>query len=179
VRITRRFGGVLAALALTAIAVSPALATQINQEQVPTTAAEFVALDPEQNARDCEGDTTPSGSALWHFVLNGAPSGQTVTLTADFEDAEGNPVQMTDVGEEADASGTYHFFITTPDDYTLVDANTDVDGNQLNLSHVCIGEPEVVIPESPASVLLVLTGALVGFLFLRRQSMKGGKAVAA
>jgi hypothetical protein len=175
---TRKIGITFAALALTALAVSPALATQINQDQVPITAAEWTAANP--NAEECtnEENIPAEGMARWHFILNGAPSGQTVTLTADFEDGDGNPVQLTDVGDEADASGTYHFNIDTPDDYTLIDANTDVDGSQLNLSHVCLGEPEVIIPEAPVSALLVLTAALVGFWFLRRQSLKGSTTAA-
>lgn len=170
---TRRLGLVAAAFALVAISATPALATQINQSQVPTTAAEFIATDPEGNAEECAKATVASGDALWHFILTGAPSDTTITLTANFTDGEGNPVPpMTDVGEEASDSGTYHFYITTPDDYTLVNATTDVDGNNLVLSHVCLGDPPVIVPEAPASAMLVLTAAaLVGLLFLRRRSL--------
>jgi hypothetical protein len=175
VTITRRIGVLVAALALVAVSVTPAFATQISQSQVPTTAAEFIALDPEGNAAECEGEIVASGDALWHFILTGAPSGETITLTANFTDGEGNPVPpMTDVGEEASTSGTYHFYITTPDDYTLVDANTDVDGTNLVLSHVCLGDPPVIVPEAPASALLVLSAAaLLGLLLLRRRNVVG------
>jgi protocatechuate 3,4-dioxygenase beta subunit len=162
----------MAALALTLVAVSPALATELNEDHQNTTAAQFLAAHPE-TADDCEGPPPAEGTVLWHFILNGAPSGETVTLTANFLDGGGNPVApIMDEGDEADASGTYHFEIITPDDYTLVTANTDVDGNNLNLSHVCIGEPPVIIPEAPASALLVLTAALIGLYFIRRQSLK-------
>jgi hypothetical protein len=178
VQLKRRIAALLAALALTAVAVSPALATTLNPDHQNTTAAEFLAAHPE-TADDCEGTPPPEGMVLWHFILNGAPSGETVTLTANFLDGDGNPVApITDVGEEADASGTYHFEITTPDDYTLVNASTDVDGNQLNLSHVCFGEPPVIIPEAPASALLVLSAALIGLYFIRRMSMKGSPTAA-
>lgn len=176
-KLRRHLAHVVAALALTALAVSPALATTLNPDHQNTSAAEFLAAHPE-TADDCEDVTVAEGSVLWHFILNGAPSGETVTLTANFLDGDGNPVPpITDEGDEADSSGTYHFEITTPDDYTLVSASTDVDGNNLNLSHVCIGEPPVIIPEAPASALLVLSAGIIGLLYLfRRRSAVSGVA---
>jgi hypothetical protein len=173
----RRLGVVFAVLALVALTVTPAFAATINQDQVPTTAAEWTAANPDKSAEECSdpANVPPEGMARWHFILNGATTGQTVTLTAQFEDGDGNPVTLTDVGDEADASGTYHFDIDTPDDYTLINATTNEVGPSLNLnlSHVCLGGPPVIIPEAPASILLVLTAALVGVWFLRRQSTLG------
>lgn len=182
VRKTRRLGTVLAVLALSAIAVSPALAATINPNQVPVTPAEWTAANPETSAEECTGDNVPgAGEAKWHFILNGATSGQTVTLTATFTDATGATVVMTDVGDEASTSGTYHFYITTPDDYTLENATTDETGtsNELVLSHVCLGTPPVVVPEAPASALLVLSAGVIGILFLLRRRPMVGKVSAA
>jgi hypothetical protein len=172
----RRLGVAFAALALAALAVSPALAATINQEQVPTTAAEWTAANPAKSAAECTGDNVPAeGLARWHFVLTGAATGQTITLTAYFTDANDVPqAPLQDVGEEADSSGTYHFYINTPDDWILVNATTNESGTSgnLNLSHVCLGTPGEIVPEAPASALLVLTAGVLGLFFiLRRRSI--------
>jgi hypothetical protein len=180
--ITRRLGILFAALAIAALGVTPALAATINQDQVPTTAAEWTAANPEKSAAACTGDDVPqAGEAKWHFILNGAGSGQTVTLTAYFEDAEGNPVPpITAVGDEADHSGTYHFYVTTPDDYTLVNATTDETGSSINLvlSHVCLGTPPVVVPEAPATALLAITAGLMGLFFVFRRRSAAAQTTA-
>lgn len=180
---TRRLGAVFAALALTALAVSPAFATVIKDGQAPISDAAWVAANP--NNTDCVGDTTPSGSTLWHFILNdhgtvNQASG-TVTLTATFTDANGNPVAPYVTTDAVPTDHViYSFTIITPSGYTLQTASTDKGSldAELLLSHVCIGQPGTDIPESPASALLVLSAGLLGFLFLRRQSMAGKGAAA-
>jgi hypothetical protein len=184
VRMPRRLGVVFGVLALTALAVSPALATDLKDGQGNISDAEWVAAHPDNT--DCVGDTTPSGSTLWHFILNDhgtAPdqASGTVTLTATFTDEDGNPVAPYVVVQPNWVDNVvYHFNVITPSGYTLVDASTDKGGSEaeLLLSHVCIGEPGTEVPESPASVLLVLTSGLLGLFFIRRQSI-AGKATAA
>lgn len=166
----------LAVVALGLFAASPALATDINDSQVPTTAQDA----PQGDEEDC-ADFTKEGMVLWHFILNGAPSGETPTITATFDTdgdlaTTGDQVNLTDVGDEASTSGTYHFFIETPDDYVLVWASTDVDGNNLVLSHVCIGPPTPPIPEAPIGLFLPLVaiGAFGVFMYRnRRQATLG------
>jgi hypothetical protein len=179
----RRLGVVFAALALALVAVSPALATDLKDGQGGITDAEWVAAHPDNT--DCVGDTTPSGSTLWHFVLNDHGStGQAtdpVTLTAWFNDADGNPVAPYVVVAPTHVDGViYHFNVVTPEGYTLVDASTDKGSAdaELLLSHVCIGEPGTDVPESPASALLVLSAGLLGLFFIRRQSIKGSTTAA-
>ena len=88
--LARRLGVVIAALALSILAVSPALATDIKPSQVPTTAENA----PQGTSDECSS-FTQDGMTLWHFVLNdhdaSVPDGGwgTVTLTATFTDANG------------------------------------------------------------------------------------------
>ncbi len=83
-------------------------------------------------SNDCE--TTPGpGQVVWHFVLT-TPNHDSGHLTATFEKAGEKTVANLDK-----PSTTLHFEIVTGHD-TLLDAETtDVDGGNLNLSHICVG----------------------------------------
>src|SRR6478735_7702330 len=83
-------------------------------------------------SNDCE--TTPGpGQVVWHFVLT-TPDGDSGHLTATFQKAGEKTVANLDM-----PSTTLHFEIVTGHD-TLLDAETtDVDGGNLNLSHICVG----------------------------------------
>ena len=83
-------------------------------------------------SNDCE--TTPGpGQVVWHFVLT-SPDGDSGHLTATFQNAGVKTVANLDK-----PSTTLHFEIVTGHD-TLLDAETtDVDGGNLNLSHICVG----------------------------------------
>jgi hypothetical protein len=162
----RRVGVAFAALALSVLAVSPALATDLFQD-TPITEAQA----PAGTADECAGFTT-AGSTLWHFVLIGGPTDDTtvITLTAEFTNAD----TQTATGTEADHSGTWQFNIIIPSGDTLLSASTDVDGTQLNLSHVCVGPPTEV-PEAPFALLLPLIAlaAFGGYLLKNRRSTFG------
>ena len=83
-------------------------------------------------SNDCE--TTPGpGQVVWHFVLT-TPNHDSGHLTATFDKAGVKTVANLDK-----PSTTLHFEIVTGHD-TLLDAETtDVDGGNLNLSHICVG----------------------------------------
>jgi hypothetical protein len=169
----RRLGVITAALALSLLAVSPALATDINPGQVPTTAAGF----PD---KDCTGVlNVADGSDGWHFVLNDNPGGTLQTsmqLTAYFNDANGVAQAPIVVGYSSTSDHVvYQFLVTTPDGWTLTGASTSPASNgghpNLVLSSVCIGGPGTGIPEAPIAMFLPLIAlvAFGGYLFKNRR----------
>lgn len=179
--ILRRLGVIFAALALTVLAASPALAVGLQQDP-PLYADDFQGDTGEGG--ECENYTT-EGMILWHFILNNADSGDTtITLTATFENEAGDIITRTDdTPEEAGTSGTYHFYVETPDGYWLTGASTtgetdDDDGQPANLvlSHACVGPPPPVIPEAPVALMLPLVAAAIFGLYIvrnRRQATVG------
>jgi hypothetical protein len=86
-------------------------------------------------SNDCE--TTPGpGEVVWHFVLT-SPDADSGHLTATFQKAGDVTVANLDK-----PSAVLHFEIVTGHD-TLLDAETtDVDGGNLNLSHICAGKDQ-------------------------------------
>jgi hypothetical protein len=92
-------------------------------------------------SNDCV--TTPGpGQVVWHFVLT-TPTATSGHLTATFQNAGTKTVANLDL-----PSTTLHFEIVTGHD-TLLDAETtDVDGGNLNLSHICAGT-EKSTPSAP------------------------------
>lgn len=175
----RRFGLIFGALTLSLMAVSPALATDLNQD-TPIVAGDYQG-DPLTDCKDYDTE----GMVLWHFILNQADAGQTnIVLTATFENADGDIITRTDTGEEQGQGqgGTYHFYVETPDGYDLTGASTagdtenDSQENMLVLSHTCVGPPPPVIPEAPIALMLPLLAlGVFGFFILRnrRQSTFG------
>lgn len=164
------------ALALALASAGPALANghvatiDINDDHVPTTAADF-ADRPGQES-DCSDEAfgdIESGEDGWHFILPdhsgddfvelrltfSTPDGA-VTVTIDQVDPPGSsdPVEgwrgahITAAGQ----SGMFiHAWLITPEGWTLEDAEADVTGDAsgpggkdpfFNLSHVCLGDEE-------------------------------------
>ena len=71
---------------------------------------------------------------VWHFVLT-SPDADSGHLTATFDKAGDVTVENAD-----SPAAVLHFYVWTGHD-TLLDAETtDVDGNLLNLSHICAGK---------------------------------------
>jgi hypothetical protein len=124
-----RIAGWLAVSALLAAAVlAPAsvFATDLHASHQGTS-----WNDPEFQSQDCGGLKLEPGQVAWHFVLT-SPQGDSGHLTATFQHAGPITVANTD-----SPSAVLHFWIITGHD-TLLDAETtDVDGGNLNLSHIC------------------------------------------
>ena len=71
---------------------------------------------------------------VWHFVLT-SPDADSGHLTATFDKAGDVTVENAD-----SPAAVLHFYVWTGHD-TLLDAETtDVDGDLLNLSHICAGK---------------------------------------
>jgi hypothetical protein len=164
----RRLAAIIAALTLTMLVAAPAFANNLaNGSNVPSNSS---AYPPGPN--DCIG--VQPGTVLWHFVhtKTGTADLLGATLTATFQ----NSASQTVNGYQNGNSEVMYDVTTGPD--TLVTASDTIvnDGN-LNLSHICDGGPPPDVPEAPASVLLLLTAALVGigFLVLR---MRGSRTSA-
>ena len=150
----KRLAAALAAFGLTLMLVGPALAVEINQ-QLPIVSGEF-GVDTTGN---CHG--TPTQDQLdWHFVLNqSATDDQTLTVTfASAGTITVSPDQVVD-------SFVLHYDVYTTGADTLLSASTSGDTGLLVLSDIC-GNPPPVIPEAPASALLVLTSGLAALGFL-------------
>ena len=98
---------------------------------------------------DCSGGEAlvlDPGQVLWYFKLSGAQSDEG-NLTATFAQLG----QRATVG--AMVNGTLHFMFVTNIPETLLGAQTGVDGERLDLSHVCamqIAEPKPDPSQSPA-----------------------------
>ena len=121
-------GGLLGAALL---APSAALATDLHASQQGT-----AWNDPQfqGSAEDCDGLKLGPGDVVWHFVLT-SPDADSGHLTATFDKAGDKTVENAD-----SPAAVLHFYVWTGHD-TLLDAETtDVDGNNLNLSHICAGK---------------------------------------
>ena len=121
-------GGLLGAALL---APSAALATDLHASQQGT-----AWNDPQfqGSAEDCDGLKLGPGDVVWHFVLT-SPDADSGHLTATFDKAGDKTVENAD-----SPAAVLHFYVWTGHD-TLLDAETtDVDGNLLNLSHICAGK---------------------------------------
>ena len=97
---------------------------------------------------DC-GDAT--SGVVWHFVLVNY-DGDDAQLFGEFADAGTfGPINPSDK-----PSASIHFYVTTPDDDSLIDAYVELEGTiadntQLQLSHVChAGETEQSVEASVA-----------------------------
>jgi len=152
--IKRRLAAAIAAFGLTLMLVAPALAVEIHQT-LPISSAGF-GVD---TTGDCHG--SPGQDQLdWHFVLNqSATDDQTLTVTF------ANAGTITVGSDQVVDHYVLHYDVYTTGADTLVSASTSGDTGQLQLSDIC-GNPPPVIPEAPASALLVLSGGLAGLAFL-------------
>ena len=124
-----RIAGWLAVSALLAAAIlAPAsvFATDLHGSQQGTS-----WNDPEFQSNDCGGLKLEPGQVAWHFVLT-SPQGDSGHITATFQKAGAITVANTD-----SPSAVLHFWVITGHDTLLDAATTDVDGRNLNLSHIC------------------------------------------
>jgi hypothetical protein len=122
------------------------------------------------SAAECAAEDPAEGTTIWHFVLTSAAAGSG-TLTAEFENAG----TVTDSDSTA-KGGTLQWWVVTDTGDTLLDASTDVAGNELNLSHICsnVGTPDgggsgatEDLPAGTGTVALaVILLAIGGFGFL-------------
>ena len=160
----RKLAAVLAALMLTMVATSVAFAVT-----VPLHQGTNINWDDPETEVDCEDADVPSGMVLWHFVAH--TTTDDFLLTADF-DAAGFDVAGMEPTKIVDAY-ELHWDVLTP----LTELNSasitgsgSVNPGGFNLSHVC-PNPGEIIPEAPASALLVATAAMLGlgFIVLRRR----------
>jgi hypothetical protein len=98
----------------------------------------------------CEG--TPSGSAIWHFVLT-KTSASSATLELTF-----SGVGSTQYPSVVRTGGTLHWYVTTTSPVTLTAASTDARGNRLNLSEICDGGLAIQPTEQPSATYDLATG---------------------
>jgi hypothetical protein len=159
----RRLAALLAAFGMTLMLAAPALAVELHQ--TPPIASTAVGFEPGDG--DC--DDVQSGQVLWHFILTDGNGTEKLTVT--FANSPAQTVSSTKI-----VGNATHFDVWTGPD-TLVSASTDSDAGQLNLSHICDGGPPPEVPESPASVLLVLTAGLIGLGFAGWKMRRSAAAV--
>lgn len=159
----RRLAAVLAALSLTLALSSVALATT-----EPLHQGTNIAWNDPSIEVDCDGASVPSGMVLWHFVAH--TTTDDFLLTADFTD-DAFDVAPPDPESEPDMivdSFELHWNVitslTTLESASITGTGTVNEGG-FNLSHVC-PNPGEIIPESPASALLVMSAAVLGFVLI-------------
>jgi hypothetical protein len=125
----------LTSVAVLGLAAGTVLATDLHQ--TPPIAWNDSGF--QGSGEDCDEVDLAPGDVLWHFVLVQTDA-DTGNLTATFEDAG---VLMT--ASYKHSGGVLHFAIITGHD-TLLGASTDVDGDKLNLSHICAGPEQSATP---------------------------------
>jgi LPXTG-motif cell wall-anchored protein len=135
--------GLVGSLALASAAQAAIVTIPINPGNVPTTAEDF--------ENSC--DNLPDGQGVdvdgWVFVLPAAAGaeGNFISVTATFEDAEGDEHVLSTDGDGGivSGSGDNKAYITAPLGWTLVDAEAEVEdpaeGAKFNLTHTCPGTP--------------------------------------
>ncbi len=155
----RRFAAVLAAFALSAFTVGVALAvTEPLHQGTP------IAWNDPGVEVECEaGDNVPSGMVLWHFVAHTTTS----DFTMDAAFADGTIVNDK-APDKVVNSFQLHWDVTTSlttlNSASITGSGTVGEGG-FNLSHVC-PNPGEVIPEAPASALLIASAAIIGMGFI-------------
>jgi hypothetical protein len=148
---------------MTLMLAAPALAVELQQDPpIPSTATGF-----EPGDGDCVG--VQSGQVLWHFILTDGNGTEKLTVT--FQNSPTQTVSSTKITGNAT-----HFDVWTGPD-TLLSASTDSDAGKLVLSHICDGGPPPEVPESPASVLLVLSAGLLALGFAGWKMRRSASAV--
>lgn len=164
----RRLAAVPAALMITALTAAVALGVTVQLKQGTNIAWNDPGIEVE-----CEGYDVPSGMVTWHFVAHTS----TADFTMDASFADGTTV--TDLAPyKVVNSYENHWEVTT----TLTTLNSasitgsgTVNSGGFNLSHVC-PNPGEVIPEAPASVLLLASAAIVGMAFFGWRKWQGAAA---
>jgi len=160
----RRLAAVFAAAGLVLLVAAPAFA-DTNLHQTPPIDWNDARFSLPGTAAECSGLNLQPGQVDWHFVVHTDAS--TGTMSATFSNAADNvtnipPDKIVDHYE-------LHWDVITGED-TLLSASTSVtpSADGFNLSHIC-SNPETIVPEAPASSLLVLTAGVlaVGFVTWR------------
>lgn len=170
----RRLAAMLAAMSLSLLLVSPALANVPLNQDVPI---DWNDAGSQGSEDECADVVLEPGEVLWHFVLVQSTTNDE-TLTATFADDVFNVTNMppTKIAPDTDLADHWvlHWDIVTTQT-TLTSAFASGDSGILNLSHICPGSPPPEIPEAPASVLLVGTAGLglLGFYLLRQRRREG------
>lgn len=160
----RRLAALLAAFGMTLMLAAPALAVDIHQTvPIASDSAEF-----QGDANECT-TALQSGQVLWHFVVIGSSTDDTVSV--EFATAGIRTLTAT-----KDLENVQHYeTITGPD--TLNSASSSGTTGQLNLSHICNGGPPPEVPEAPASALLLVTSGLIGLGFVGWKMRRSASAV--
>ena len=170
----RRLAALFAAMSLSLLLVSPALANVPLHQELPI---DWNDAGSQGSEDECAGVVLEPGEVLWHFVLVQSVTNDE-TLTATFADEEFNVTNMppTKIAPDTDMADHWvlHWDIVTTQT-TLTGAFASGDPGILNLSHICPGSPPPEIPEAPASVLLLGTAGigLLGFFLLRQRRREG------
>jgi hypothetical protein len=150
----RKLWAILAAGVLTLGVVSVAMAIELKEAHQGITIGwdangDAFAEDAEGNpvainTEECEGEDLAAGDILIHFVQTQATAGAAGTNLLDV-DFDGAPDQ-TGVAEDSIQGSNVDWFVATTSaggDVTIVTANSNIEGDQLVISHICVGdEPE-------------------------------------
>jgi hypothetical protein len=151
----RKLWAILGAGVLTLGVVGIALAIELKEEHQGITIGWDANGDPFAedaegnpvaiNTEECEGEDLAAGEILIHFVQTQATPGPAGTNLLDV-DFDGAPDQN-DVPEDGIQGSNVDWFVGTTSaggDITLVTAESNIDGDQLVVSHICVGDqPEV------------------------------------
>ncbi len=150
----RKLWAILGAGVLTLGVVSVALAIELKEAHQGITIGwdangDAFAEDAEGNpvainTEECEGEDLAAGEILIHFVQTQAvpnPAGENL-LDVEFDGAP----DQTGVQEDSIQGSNVDWFVGTTSaggDVTIVTANSNIEGDQLVISHICVGdEPE-------------------------------------
>jgi hypothetical protein len=160
-RMIKRLTAALAAVGFMLMLAGPALAVEINQP-LPISSQTF-GVDTSGN---CHG--TPTQNQLdWHFVLNQSDSNNQ-TLTVTFQSAG----TITAGSNQVVNRYVLHYDVYTTGADALLSASTSEDSGALVLGDIC-GNPPPVIPEAPASALLILTAGIAALGFVAWRMRQG------
>lgn len=161
----RRLAAFVAALGLLIVVAAPALAADITN-QLP------ISSDNASYQGDCDAfPNLQTGQVGWLFVINQS-STDTQILTLQFQNAGTVTVSSPTTVQD---SYNLHYAVVTPTADTLVAASSSGDGN-LVLSGICNGGPPPVVPEAPASALLVLAAGAAALGFVAYRMRRSGSA---
>jgi hypothetical protein len=143
----RKLWAILGAGVLTLAVVSVAMALELKEAHRGVTIGWDENGDPFAtgfdgvNAAECQGEDLAPGEILIHFVQTQAVAGAAGTNLLDV-DFTGAP-DANDVVEDGIQGGNVDWFVgVTSDggDVTIVTANSNIDGGQLVISHICVGD---------------------------------------
>lgn len=172
----RRIAAILAVLSMMLLVAAPAMAQSLSQE----TPIAWNDADFQGTEEECADVVLDPGEVYWHFIhtmtsSTDLPSSLTVTFSDGSTQTvngyvNGNSIVMYDVYTTGELD------LVSAVDTIGTDANPI---GLLNLSNICSGGPPPVIPEAPASVLLVVTAALAAAGFVVWQMRRStGSALA-